>query len=277
VIVSADPAWRTRATAHPVDPFTRAESVALLRARRPHLTVDVAARVAAALADLPLAVDPAATLLAASGTDVEQLLRRLDRVGDGGRPEPAAAVWEVAFDHLAAEDPAALALLTLVAWLGGGPVPLHLVTDHPQALPPVLADVARDPAAFDRLTTDLRRRGSAGLGLGSMALHRVPAALLVARTAAEDCGFTDRWAGVAIRLLRAAVPGYLDATDDWETWRRLLPLVLAATDPARHLGRASTDAGWLLRLAARYLDARGQHRAAARLSRDADDLFAEAA
>ena len=275
VIVSADPAWRTHATAHPVDPFTRAESVALLRARRPDLPVDVAARFAAALADLPLAVDTAATLLAASGTDVEQLLRRLDRIGHDGRPDPAAAVWDVAFDHLAAEDPAALALLALVAWLGPGPVPLHLVTDHPHALPPVLADVARDPAAFNRLTADLRRRGSARVGVESMALHRVPAALLVARTAAEHCGgAADGWAGVAIRLLRAAVPADLDTTAGWATWRRMLPLVLAATDPARHLGQAAADAGWLLRDAARYLNARGQCRAAVRLSRDADDLFA---
>ncbi len=188
VIVSADPAWRTHATAHPVEPFTRAESVALLRARRPDLPVDVAARFAAALADLPLAVDPAATLLAASGTDVGQLLGRLDQVGHGGRPDPAAAVWDVAFEHLAAENPAALALLTLVAWLGPEPVPLHLVTDHPHALPPVLADVARDPAVFDRLTTDLRRRGLARLTHESITLHRVPAALLVARTAAEHSG-----------------------------------------------------------------------------------------
>ena len=276
VIVSPDPDWRTYATAHPVRPFTRAESVALLRARRPDLPVDAADRVAAALEDLPLAVDPAAALLAESGMDVEQLLRRLlDRIGHGDRSDPAVAIWDVTFDRLAAEDPAALALLTLVAWLGPEPMPLRLVVDHPHALPRTLADTVRDPAAFDRLTTGLRLRGPARTTPASVALHRVPAALLMARTAGEHPGdAVDGWAGAAIRLLQAAVPADPDVPATWTTWRRLLPLVLTATDPARRLDGADADAGWLLGRAARYLHARGQRRAAARLSRDANDLCA---
>ena len=51
----------------------------------------------------------------------------------------------------------------------------------------------------------------------------------------------------------------------WATWRRVLPLVLAATDPARRLGTAAADAGWLLHRAGRYLRARGQVGTAATL------------
>ena len=50
-----------------------------------------------------------------------------------------AASWAVAFDRLAADDPAALQLLTLAAWLAPEPVPLSLITDHRDLLPAPLA------------------------------------------------------------------------------------------------------------------------------------------
>jgi hypothetical protein len=56
---------------------------------------------------------------------------------------PDTAPWAVAFDRLAADDPPALALLTLVAWLGPEPVPLSLLTRHPHQLPAELAAAAR--------------------------------------------------------------------------------------------------------------------------------------
>lgn len=278
VIISSDPGWQEYAIAHPVEPFTRSESVALLCARRPDLSADAACRVAAALEDLPLAVDCAAALLAGTGMDVDHLLRRLpDLAYRYGRSDPTAAIWNMTFDHLAAEDPPTLALLTLVAWLGPDPLPLHLVTGHPHVLPRILADTVRNPAALARLTTDLRRRGPARIGPDGVALHPVPAALLAARTIGEHLGVGADWAGVALRLLRAAVPDDPDDPATWPTWRRLLPLVLTATDPARHLDAATADAGRLLRGAACYLDARGQRHTAVTLSRDADGLCAAAA
>ena len=100
VIISSDSDWRAFATAHLVEPFTRTESIALLCARRPDLAVDSASRLAAALEDLPLAVDPAAALLADTGGDVEQLLLRLsDRTRGGAGAGPVVAMWEVVFDR----------------------------------------------------------------------------------------------------------------------------------------------------------------------------------
>jgi hypothetical protein len=275
VIISSDPAWREYATAHPVGPFTRPESVALLRARRPDLPVDAAARVAAALDDVPLAVDPAAALLAETGAYVEQFPSLLsERSRQGGTPNPVVAVWGVVFDHLATNDPAALALLTLVAWLAPEPVPLRLLPACPPE-PRALADAAQDPAALARSTDVLRRCGAVRITSGEIALHRVPAALLVARTAGERLGDTaDGWAAAVIRLLQAGVPADPDDPAGREAWRRLLPLVLTATDPARHLDAVAADAGRLLRRAASYLRVRGHDYTAATLSRDADGLCA---
>ena len=65
-------------------------------------------------------------------------------------PVSVAAAWAVAFDRLAADDPARLQLLTLLAWLAPEPVPLTLFTEHPDLLPQPLAAAAADPLALGR-------------------------------------------------------------------------------------------------------------------------------
>ncbi|HVH22844.1 MAG TPA: hypothetical protein VNA11_10355, partial [Pseudonocardia sp.] len=59
----------------------------------------------------------------------------------------------------------------------------------------------------------------------------------------------------------------------WPAWRRLLPLVMAATDPARPLDPVAGEVGWLLSQAAGYLRARGQPRVAQALDEDAHALY----
>jgi hypothetical protein len=271
VITSADPEWRSYATAHPVGPFSRAESVALLTARRPDLPVDDAVRVAAALEDLPVAVDPAAVLLAQSRMSTDSFLRLLAHRCTGGRPDPVAATWRVAVDRLDVVDPVGLAVLTLVAWLGPDPVPWSVLVEHPDLLPAGIADDVRSPAALTERITDLGRQGLIGVTAAGVRLPRRPTALLVARTAHTRVG-SGGWADAAVRLLRAAVPEDVADPAMHARWRSLLPLVLAVTDPARRLDVGVADATWLLRAVASYLDVRGQRRTADVLARGADDL-----
>jgi hypothetical protein len=66
----------------------------------------------------------------------------------------------------------------------------------------------------------------------SAQMHRVPAALLRARTRIA----LERWPAVLVRLLRAALPG--DAWNNptvWALWQPLLPHVLAAVTEDRPL------------------------------------------
>ncbi|MBA2324928.1 MAG: tetratricopeptide repeat protein [Pseudonocardiales bacterium] len=107
----------------------------------------------------------------------------------------------------------------------------------------------------------LRRRGLARLTPNTIELHRVPAALLHARSA-DHHSELDGWAGIVVRLMWAVVlPD--DPTDNppaWQNWRWLLPHVLAVTDPSR-ASDAVNELTLLLRHAGRYLLTLGESRA----------------
>ena len=76
-----------------------------------------------------------------------------------------------------------------------------------------------------------------------------------------------------MRLLRAAVPPAPEDPATWPVWRRLMPHVLAATDPGRALDDVAVEVGWLLLHAARFLRARGEQESARALLEDAHDLY----
>ena len=144
-----------------------------------------------------MAVDKYLRLLAERAQDV------LDHDPGGAYPQSVAASWAVAFDRLAADDPTALDLLTVVAWCGPEPVPLTLLTDHPDALPEQLRPIATDPLVLARCTAILHRRGMATVSPHGIQLHRVPAALLRARSQGSEVtaavGGRRRWSGCSTR------------------------------------------------------------------------------
>ena len=261
LITSRNPAWHDLATPLGVDVFDRGESLTLLR-RIPCLAAADAARIADALGDLPLALSQAAAYLAETGISTDDYLSLLDKrtaelLAHGTPatyPVSLAASYQIAFDRLGEQAPAALDLLTLAAHLAPEPIPLTLFTTHPDRLPDPLATLACDPLAFTELTRLLRRGGLACVEPDSLQLHRLLQAILRAQPSEHDM------ATIAIRLLRAAVPA-----DDpwfnpptWSLWRELLPHVLAATDARHSLGPTGDDVAWLLDHAGSYVLTRGE-------------------
>jgi hypothetical protein len=253
LVASDDPEWDRRGTPVPVGPSDRADSVAVLRSRRPSLTAAEADRVAAALDDMPEAVDVAGATLAESRMSVASYLRELTEHATAGGSAGATACT-VALDLLAADDPHAWDLMATLAWLGPGPVPLSLL-----AVPSGLGDSARQAD----LTAVLQRRGLARVDAETVELYPSPARVIVRQS--EDGGR----AAAGVRLLRAAAP----AAPDSPAWRMWLPHVLAVTDPARRLDDVVLDVGWLLSSAGSYLRARGEARAARALFEDAHELY----
>ncbi len=263
VITSRNPGWDELATPVGVDVFDRDESIILLHRRAPQLTDSAAGRIADVLGDLPLALAQAAAYLAETATTAEDYLTLLDQRtiellaqgASAGYPMSLAASVQIAVDRLAAQSPAALALLTLAAYLGPEPIPLTLFTTDPAQLPDPLGTAAGDQLAFSALIRLLHRHGLVRVESVTLALHRLHAAILRAQPRRQPDLPT-----LAVRLLRAAVP----AGDPWfnppawPMWRRLLPHVLVATDPHRTLTGVGEDVAWLLDRAAAYLQTRGE-------------------
>jgi Tetratricopeptide repeat len=261
LITSRNPAWHGIAEVVGVREFTRPESITLLHRLAPDLTAVEADRVTEAVGDLPLAVEQAGSLLADTGLAVDKYLRLLaERARDvldhdpgGTYPRSVAASWAVAFDRLAADDPTALDLLTVVAWCGPEPVPLSLLTDHPDPLPDRLRPIATDPLVLARCTTILHRRGMATMSPHGIQLHRIPAALLRARSQATDGAAAAGWAATVVRLLDQTAPGNVrNDLSGWPLWRRLLPHVLAAAGRDEALVAAPAEATRLLDDAVTY-------------------------
>ncbi|WP_290056040.1 FxSxx-COOH system tetratricopeptide repeat protein, partial [Amycolatopsis solani] len=271
IITSRNPDWDDIGAALPVPEFSRPESVQLLRTRCDRLTNTDADRIADALGDLPLAVNQAARLLVITSLTAEEYLELLDerihelmaRYEEGSSyPVSLTAAWTVSFDQLARDRPAALNILTLVAWLAPEPVPLTLLT-HQRG---DAGATARDPLAFADVTAALRSRGMATVTTTTIQLHRVPAALLRARTRDDVVTEEDRdstWPVVAVRLLNAALPeNPLANPPSWPRWRELLPHLLSVCDPRREWQTAEGEVAHLLDRTASYLQTRGDPRAA---------------
>jgi hypothetical protein len=268
IITSRNPNWTGVAATLPLREFTRAESVEVLQTHLPELATADADRIAEELGDLPLAVDQAARLLSVTGWTADFYLSLLtERAGEllarheqtSGYRTSVAAAWALSFDRLAEDHPAALLALTFIAWLAPEPVPLSMLTELPEELVPV----ARDPLGLADITTILRERGMADITATTAQLHRVPAALLRARTQHDTPVNGESWPVTVVRVLWAGLPGNPWVTPAiWPLWRPLLPHLLAATDSSRDLQPAISEVTYLLNRAATYLQTRGDPRAA---------------
>src|SRR4051794_11368692 len=131
LITSRNPGWGGLGGRLEVDVLTRAETIALLRARIPALDAELADKLAAELGDLPLAAAQAAGYLEQTDLPPADYLRRFrthrttvlargEVVGYHGRID---TTWALSLEQLRREDPAAVRLLELAAFLAAEPVP----------------------------------------------------------------------------------------------------------------------------------------------------------
>jgi hypothetical protein len=280
VITSRHPDWQELATPLPVEAFDRDDSVHLLRQRLPYLAREDAARVADAVDHLPLALTQTAAYLQETRLTTQAYLQLLTHraaaiLAQGvpaTYPVSLAASLHLAFDQLAADNPAALVLLQLAAQLAPEPIPLTLFTAHPELLPPLLATAAGDPVAFAGITELLRHRALARVGPNILQVHRLAQAILA--DGSTHIPSEGDMATVACRLLRKAAPANpWKNPSSWPTWRQLLPHMLAVTDSTRGTDPRDGDVPWLLDHAADYLYSRGDPRLARPLHKRAHQLY----
>src|SRR3954463_4006699 len=213
LITSRFPGWGALGGRLEVDVLTRAETVALLRARIPNLDEELADKLAAELGDLPLAAAQAAGYLEQTDLPPADYLRRFrtrradllargDVLGYAGRID---TTWALSLDRLRDQDPAAVQLLQLAAFLAPEPIPLSLIGDHPDLLGEPLRTTAADPDALADTVGALVGYSLARRHPGAFQVHRLVAAVIRHQMA------PDRQQATAERvmaLLAAASPSY---------------------------------------------------------------------
>jgi tetratricopeptide (TPR) repeat protein len=258
--------WEQLASVLPVEALAPADATGLLLGRAGETgpaAEAAAARLAATLGGLPLALEQAAAYVAATGTITlagyaelfaTRALELLKRGQPLGYQHTVATTWSLALESLRESEQGAVDLLTLASFLAPDDLPQPLLASHAQALPEPLVSVADDPLALADAVATLRRHSLVRVVADGLYVHRLLQTVVRASLAEET---QQAWAPVAVRLLRAAFPVASDQVVNWPECERLLPHVLAVADHGRRLEVESE--GWLslLSQAAAYLWSRG--------------------
>ncbi|HEY5848296.1 MAG TPA: FxSxx-COOH system tetratricopeptide repeat protein [Microlunatus sp.] len=258
LITSRYPAWGALGGRLEVDVLTRPETVALLRARMPTLDEKLADQLSAELGDLPLAAAQAAGYLEQTDLPPEDYVRRFrtrraellargDVLGYHGRID---TTWALSFERLRAEEPAAVQLLEIAAFLAPERIPLFLFSGHLEFLAEPLRATAADPDALADTVGALVGYSLARRHHHSFQVHRLVQAVIRNQLVPErQRAIADR----AVALLVASSPGDPEDPFNWDSYHLLTSHVLATAPVGDH----SADGRRLLLDIARYLHGHG--------------------
>jgi tetratricopeptide (TPR) repeat protein len=259
--------WGGTARSVTVPTFPRDASVQFLLDRTQQADVGAATVLAAEVGDLPIALAQAAGYIDATGITLAGYLVRwrthraeLLRRGHEGLdyPDTVATTWEVAFQALQAQQPAAADLLCLCAYLAPEAIPPRLLRDSPEMLPERLAAAVADDLAWDGVIAALRRYALVETAEPALAVHRLVQAVTRDRLVDDE---RRTWAAAAVACLARAMPRReLPPWDvrSWPVYAPLLPHGLAATAYAGALQVVGEATVFVLNHFGLYLRARAQ-------------------
>ncbi|GIE96598.1 FxSxx-COOH system tetratricopeptide repeat protein [Paractinoplanes rishiriensis] len=223
IVTTRDGSWNEYGRTVPVGVLPRQDSIALLQ-RNSRISFDDADLLADRLGDLPLALEQASAMRAATNVSVPEYLRRLDRqataVLSQGQardyPETVAGAFGLAFDEVKRVSAGAGQLLAMLSCLSAEPVsPALLRTAAEHSIPPPLGRVLAQDAQLEAALQLLERYGllTAADGGQKVQVHR-----LVQLVVRDSLLGPDRQLAYdnARRLLVAANPHDPDDPLTWE-------------------------------------------------------------
>jgi tetratricopeptide (TPR) repeat protein/transcriptional regulator with XRE-family HTH domain len=255
VATSRAPTWSAHLSLEPL-PLEIAASFLLVRTGQ--ADGEAAVAVADTLGRLPLALEQAAAYLETSGRDLASygdLLRtHLVELMEEGKPEdyprPVASTWQLSFERMEEDRPAAAALLRLCSFLAPDDLPIGLLLDGASELPDELCGVLVDGVEFDRTIATLRRYSLMERQGDALRVHR-----LVQAVVRESLGAAERdtWLAAAVRLLRSQFPADVEVPERWPLCARLLSHAQVVAGLAADRAVEQRALGWLLDRAGSYL------------------------
>ncbi|MCX4973359.1 FxSxx-COOH system tetratricopeptide repeat protein [Streptomyces sp. NBC_00620] len=224
LVTSRNQTWVQHGDALEVEPFLRDASVEHLLRRVAGISAEDADRVAAAVGDLPLAVDQAGAWLAETGTPVDTYLVELEQQAEQvlsfgqptNYPKPVAATWNLSIDRLKERSPAAVRLLQLCAFFAAEPISMKLL--YGDEMIKVLSH--EDPSLQEKMVLGrvIREIGRFALAkvdraTESIQVHRLVQAVIRAQLSSQQ---QDEAQHVVHRILAGARPTGEEPVDNPE-------------------------------------------------------------
>ncbi|WP_280922824.1 FxSxx-COOH system tetratricopeptide repeat protein [Streptomyces sp. MZ04] len=277
VVTSRNFQWSTDASSLEVDVFAREESVALLRRRSSQLPDEAVDHLAAALGDLPLAVEQAAVWLAETGMPVQQYLEVYERnftelmqsEPPGDYPLSVAAAWNVSLGRLRETRPDALQLLQVCAFFAPEPIEWDLFSAvRGISVTPELQSALDDPVKLGRAVREIGRYALARIDhrQNTVQMHRLVQRVLIEQMNMQEQA-TMRHA--AHQLLSHSDPRNPQRVTYWPRYSSLLTHVRASN-------AVECEEPWTRRLVLNevwFLRARGDHAASLSLGERAAEIW----
>jgi tetratricopeptide (TPR) repeat protein len=258
--------WGGQAAELKLDALAPAAAAAFLEKRAMRNDGAGAARLAAALGYLPLALDHAGAFCRLSRTGFDAYVGRIEsRIAKPpkGYPASVAATFALAVERVAAECPAAEALLAFCAFLAPDDIPLDLVADE------IPDEEERAEAMMALSAVSLIEQPNLGGDQPSVSVHRLVQAAMRARLA-EKAQAQPTLARVMQKLETVFPPIRFGQITVASRRVQLMPHVLAARECFHAIGvQVSPEATRLFDAAGWHLEFRGDYAAAERLLRDA--------
>jgi Tetratricopeptide repeat/NB-ARC domain len=272
LVTSRNSRWVEVAQAVEVNVFQRVESRELLQRRNVGLANDDADRLAAALGDLPLAIEQAAAWRAETGMATNEYLQLLDdkrtELLDSRAPVDydltVMAVLDVSLDRVEKEKPGARKLLDVCSFLSPEPIPRSIFTGVRNVPVSVeLENILGDPIELARAVREITRFSLAKIDFqrDTLQLHRLVQLVLRDKLTPDEQEQTKHTAHL---LLANVDPRTPDAVGSWSRYAELLPHI-------RVVDAKNCSDRWVRRMAinaVNYLYAFGDPSGALELARD---------
>lgn len=274
LITSRNQTWSHVAEPLEIDVFHRQESITHLLLHVPDLAPQDADLVAAALGDLPLAIEQAGAWLEQTGMQAEEYLEQLrthaPRVLAMGEvanyPQSVITAWNLSIDRLRGRSPAAARLLQLCAFFSSGPISMILLYSDEMinALLPydeslteklVLGRVIREMSRLALIKVDQ--------GNNSIQIHRLVQAVIRSQMTEDE----QEAACHEIHEILVGARPRRGETDDPVNWERY-DIIWPHLEPSRADECTQENTRQLLLDHVRFLWKRGEYDAGLELARN---------
>jgi len=271
LITSRNPNWG--ALAHPLEVRTlpRDKAIEFLLARAgknltTESTENTEKKNAGALADalgcLPLALEQAGAYIEASGISFADYLARwrahhrelLQHPPATDYPATVATTWDISFQAVAAQSPASITLLNLLAFFAPEPIPREIILTKDEGR--TTNELRSTQYALDQAVIPLRRYSLIQATPETLAMHRLVQMIVRDRLSDDE---RKTFAHAALHAVNDAFPGDITTNPaSWATCARLAAHARAVTEEAERLGIAPEATARLLNQLGLYLQARAE-------------------